>query len=438
MGRWERERFVGRAEAGGTRARRARAGAGAADDEGPDAPAGSRCRRTPRREGRVQRSLFTWRSYAAVLFGFSAAVTITISFLLSGIDLPPEVFGSRMLFVVANVFFISALATVVWGLYRRQTMQKPVKLILEFTERLAQGDFSARIPERGGRGRNEFDVIAEDLNRMAGELGSVEALRSDFVASVSHEMKTPLTVMSNYATIMQDPTLSEGERIGYAVKVGEAARGLSDMVSKMLRLNKLENQRIFPEREEFDLSEQLAECIIDCSDRLDVAGIDLVTDLEEGISVVGDAELWSLVWGNLMSNAVKFTPTGGRITVTLSEGREAGGVESTGGTEGAGQSEEGGEGDLPAVGADLRLDPDPDWATVVVADTGCGIPASALPHVFDKFYQADPSRSSRGNGLGLALVKRVVDVQGGTVSVRSEQGRGSAFVVSVPRHHAHA
>lgn len=346
-----------------------------------------------KRDPRVERSLFTWWSYLVVLFTFAAAVTITFALLFDGVSLPREELMWRAPLALANVFAIAALVTVVWGLYRRQTTQKPVDKILAFTERVASGDFSARVPERRGPLRNEFDVIAEDLNKMADELGSVEALRADFVANVSHEMKTPLSVMSNYATIMQDPTLSEDERIGYARRTGEAARRLSDMVANMLRLNKLENQAIFPEFERFDLSEQLAECILGMSDAFDQKGVGLDVDLTEGVAAEGDPELLTLAWNNLLSNALKFTDAGGRVRVAL--------VADGGG------------------------------ARVTVADTGCGIAPEDAQRVFDKFYQADFSRASAGNGLGLALVKRVVDLHGGTIDLKSESGVGSEFTVAL-------
>lgn len=350
--------------------------------------------RRKRRDSRVERSLFTWWSYAVVLFTFAAAVTITFALLFDGISLPRDELVFRAPLALANIFAIAALFTVVWGLWRRHTTQKPIERILAFTEKVSCGDFSARVPERRGPLRNEFDVIAGDLNKMATELGSVEALRTDFVANVSHEMKTPLSVISNYATIMQDPTLSEEERIGYARKTGEAARRLSDMVANMLRLNKLENQAIFPEFERFDLSEQLAECILCVSDAFEQKSVGLDVGIAEGVAVEGDPELLALAWNNLIGNALKFTDAGGRVCVSLA-----------------------------SVDGEAR---------VSVADNGCGIAPNAIGRVFDKFYQADPSRSSTGNGLGLALVKRVVDLHGGRVELESEPGEGSEFSVMLP------
>lgn len=348
----------------------------------------------PKRDPRVERSLFSWWSYLVVLFVVAAAITVTFAFLFQNVELPHDVLAQRTPLVLANVLFISGLVTLAWGLYRRHTTQKPVNKILAFTEALRAGDLSARIRPRKGPLRNEFDVMIEDLNSMAEELGSVEALRTDFVASVSHEMKTPLTVISNYTTILQDPTLSDEEREEYARKTGEAARRLSDMVANTLKLNKLDNQAIVPEAAPFDLSEQLAECLLAFEDVFENRRLALEVDLEEGVRAVADPELTMLMWNNLVGNAVKFTDSGGTVRVALSA---AGGA-----------------------------------ARVTVADTGCGIEPDALPRVFDKFYQADASRASAGNGLGLALVKRVAGLSGGDVSVESELGSGTTFTVTLP------
>lgn len=343
---------------------------------------------------RVERSLFSWRSYALVLFVIAGAIVITLAFLFQDEGLLDLVPTSRLIWTIVNIFGISALLTLAAGLYHRHTVQRPVEQVLSFTKAMSEGEFSARIPERSGPLRNEFDVMVSDLNGMAAELGSVEALRSDFVASVSHEMKTPLAVISNYTTIMQDPSLSDEERCAYARKCGDAARRLSGMVADILRLNKLENQAIFPELVAFDLSEHLAECLIGFEEALGTAGLELEVELDEDVTMEGDAELLALVWNNLIGNAIKFSEPGGCVSV--------------------------------------RMSAHDGWATVVVTDEGCGIAAEDQRRIFDKFYQADDSHSVQGNGLGLALVRRVVDLHGGTVAVESALGQGSAFTVRLP------
>ena len=240
-----------------------------------------------------------------------------------------------------------------------------------------------------------FNQIAEAINQMAAELSSVETLRTDFIANVSHEMKTPLAVMQNYGTLLQSPELSEEKRLEYAKGVTDASRRMADMMTNILKLNRLENQQIYPQTSTFDLGEQLCECLLAYENVWERSEIEIETDIEENVSVKADAELLSHVWNNLFSNAFKFTPKGGRVTVSLTATEH--------------------------------------HATVKVSDTGCGMSAEVGEHIFEKFYQGDTSHSSKGNGLGLALVKRVIDIMQGEIGVESALGKGSTFTVRIRR-----
>ncbi|MBR2070339.1 MAG: HAMP domain-containing histidine kinase, partial [Clostridia bacterium] len=223
----------------------------------------------------------------------------------------------------------------------------------------------------------------------------VETLRTDFIANVSHEMKTPLSVMQNYGTLLQSPNLSEKERLEYAKGITEGSRKMADMMTNILKLNRLENQQIYPEIKEFDLGEQLCECLIQFENVWEKAEIDIQTDIAENVKVKADEELLSHVWNNLFSNAFKFTHSGGTVSVSLT-----------------------------ATEKD---------AIVKVSDTGCGMTAEVGAHIFEKFYQGDTSHSVQGNGLGLALVKRVVDIMQGEISVESAVGKGSTFTIKIQR-----
>ena len=230
---------------------------------------------------------------------------------------------------------------------------------------------------------------------MAKELSGVEALRNDFIANVSHEMKTPLAVMQNYGTLLQAPDLEEEKRIEYAKGVTNSVRRLADMMTNILKLNRLENQQIYPETKEYDLGEQLCECLLNYEAVWEKKDIEIDTGIAESVVVNADSELLSLVWNNLFSNAFKFTPKGGKVTVILEADR--------------------------------------DYAVVRVSDTGCGMTPEVGAHIFDKFYQGDTSHASQGNGLGLALVKRVVDIMHGEIGVESVLGEGSTFTVKFRR-----
>lgn len=295
-----------------------------------------------------------------------------------------------------NVVLLSFLCTLVDAVRRRFMVDRPVRQIAAATERIMQGDFSARIDAHSSLERADgFNEIIDCFNKMAEELAGIETLRTDFIANVSHELKTPLAVIQNYGTLLQQPGLEEEKRLEYAHAITDTCRRLADLITNILKLNKLENQKIFPQREEFDLSEQLCGCLLQFENLWEKKNIEIETELEEGVRIRADAELLGLVWNNLLSNAFKFTPEGGCVS--------------------------------------LRLTADSESATVTVKDSGCGMSAEVGAHIFEKFYQGDPSHAAQGNGLGLALVKRVVDIFHGQIQVESAPGQGSVFTVKIRR-----
>ncbi len=295
-----------------------------------------------------------------------------------------------------NVLVLSLLFTSIDLLRRRLTTQRVTRRITGATRALMQGNFDVRIDPVGRfAADSDYQEIIDCFNKMAAALGSVETLRTDFIANVSHEMKTPLAVVQNYGTLLQAPALSDGQRMEYARGVTEGARRLADMMTNILRLNRLENQQIYPQVTRFDLGEQLCESLLQYEPVWESAGITPETDLQEGVLIQADEELLRLVWSNLLSNAFKFTPSGGSVLVTLR--------------------------------ADERC------ATVQVRDTGCGMTAEVGSHIFEKFYQGDTSRASQGNGLGLALVRRVVDILRGEITVESTVGVGTTVTVRIGR-----
>ena len=277
----------------------------------------------------------------------------------------------------------------------KSTYEEPLHKLAEATEQVANGDFSVYVPTTHTSDRLDYlDVMILDFNKMVEELGSVETLKTDFVSNVSHEMKTPIAIIKNYAELLQTGKGTEEERIEYARSIEEAASRLSGLITNILRLNKLEHQRIDPEIETYDLCAQLEECILNYEDMWDEKDLELEVDIEEKTVVDADKNLMELVWNNLLSNAVKFTEPGGKVTVrqTSSDG----------------------------------------YAVVEVTDTGCGMSRESIRHIFDKFYQGDTSHSKEGNGLGLALVSRILMLMDGEISVASEEGRGSTFTVRIP------
>lgn len=293
-----------------------------------------------------------------------------------------------------NVVLLSFVCTLLDAIRRKTTVERPVKRIVEAAEQITKGDYSVRIPPLSSLNRADgLDEIVDCFNKMAKELSGVETLQTDFIANVSHELKTPLSVMQNYGTLLQQPELSEEERIYYAKAISDACRRLAGLITNILKLNKLENQQIYPAAENYDLNAQICECLLAFENEWEKKNITLQTELQENVYIKADPELLSLVWNNLFSNAFKFTEYGGSVSVSMKE--EAGQI------------------------------------IVEVSDTGCGMSPEVGSHIFEKFYQGDSSHSTQGNGLGLALVKRVVSIMSGDISVESEVGKGSTFTVKL-------
>ncbi len=295
-----------------------------------------------------------------------------------------------------NVILLSIGMAMVDFLRRKFTVERPVKRITEATAKMIEGDFTVRLEPIVKIGTDDsFNEIIDCINKMAEELSSVETLRTDFIANVSHEMKTPLAVIQNYGTLLQVPDLSEEKRMEYAKAITDASRRLADMMTNILKLNRLENQQIYPNLTTYDLSEQLCESLLQYESTWERKNIEIETDLAENVFVCADGELLSLVWNNLFSNAFKFTEDGGRVRLSLTADKE--------------------------------------YATVTITDTGCGMSAEVGTHIFEKFYQGDTSHATQGNGLGLALVKRVIDILEGEIGVESAVGIGTTFTVRIRR-----
>lgn len=334
--------------------------------------------------------------FLLIAFVVTCCMLLFLETLQANMDMPltQEMIETAAKLTFGNVVLISFLCTIIDSARRWVMVTRPVQRIADAAGKITRGDFSVRIqPAFSMGGQDGFNTIIHAFNRMAEELSGIETLRTDFISNVSHELKTPLAIIQNYGTMLQQPGLAEEQRREYAKTITDASRRLAGLITNILKLNKLENQQIYPEKEAFNLGEQLCECLLSFEDIWEEKDIELVTDLAEEVIVKSDRALLSLVWNNLFSNALKFTPAGGRVSV--------------------------------------RLKADGGAAVVQISDTGCGISRSVGAHIFEKFYQGDTSHATQGNGLGLALVKRVIDIVDGDISVSSEVGRGSIFTVTV-------
>ena len=292
-----------------------------------------------------------------------------------------------------------ALVAVALTLYARwqikKTYEEPMHRLAKATAKVAQGDFSVYVPPLHTADKLDYlDVMILDFNTMVEELGSIETLKTDFFSNVSHEMKTPLAVIQNYAQLLQKENLTEEERLEYTDSILQSTRKLSSLITNILKLNKLEKQTIRPAPEQYDLCQQLCDCALQFEDAWEKKDLEFIAELEDRIIIQADPGLLELVWTNLLSNAVKFTPPGGTVTLTQTSNEQE--------------------------------------VTVSVSDTGCGMDEKTLRHIYDKFYQGDTSHSTEGNGLGLALVQRILQLSNGTIAVKSRVGQGSAFTVRLP------
>lgn len=347
-------------------------------------------RRTPRQKS-SRFPLSTFWIVLALLLGTSG-ISMGIVIGMDRAGWTPIVQTHVMVF-----YWIAAAALLTWLVRARMkaVYDAPMQAISDATKRVAQGDFTVRIDPLHEADKEDYlDRMIHDLNAMIEELGSIETLKTDFISNVSHEIKTPISVIRNYAQLLKTDTLTEPERKACSETISVAAARLSTLITDILRLNRLENQRLRPSAEPFDLSAQLTECLLGFESVWEEKGIEPEPEIEDGVTVCADRELLSVVWNNLLSNAFKFTEPGGKVGVALKR-------------EGA-------------------------YAAVTVRDTGCGMTPETARHIFDKFYQGDTSHATQGNGLGLALVRRILDMTGGEIRVESAPGKGSVFTVRIP------
>ncbi len=346
-------------------------------------------RRSGRRDPRITAPMISW-PVILLMLGIVFVLIVAQSFILEAyLDRIPVLAG-----VMTNYFagVCTLLGLLIWLLWRRY-IGKPIKKLAKAAQKVAAGDFRVQIqPTKRGKRKNEIDVLIDDFNTMTRELAGNEMLKEDFIANVSHEIKTPLSIIRSYTKALKDDCVPPEQREQYMDTVIEAAERLNTMITNILKLSKLENQQIFPAPETYQLGEQLRRCALGFMEKWQAKDISFAIDVAD-VTVHYDASLLELVWNNLLSNAIKFTDRGGRISLTS---RAADGVV---------------------------------WVTV--RDSGCGMDRETCSRIFEKFYQGDPSHSAEGNGLGLALVKKIVDIADGRVTVESSPGEGTAFTVAL-------
>jgi len=268
---------------------------------------------------------------------------------------------------------------------------KPITNFSHAMTDVAKGNFNVKLNYDGRV--EELNEMSSNFNAMVHDLGNIETLRNDFVVTVSHEFKTPLAAIEGYATILQNPDLTKEENREYAEKILESTKKLANLSSNILMISNLENKEIITEKSEFRLDEQIRQSVLLLEPFWENKKINLNIDLDHAV-YYGNEELLMQVWQNVIGNAIKFTPKNGDISITLKDY--------------------------------------PDHITVTITDTGIGMAPEVQKHIFNKFYQGDTSGYTDGNGLGLSLVKRIIDLSKGRIRVDSSPDMGTTFVIELP------
>jgi signal transduction histidine kinase len=334
-----------------------------------------------------------WAAFAAFVFVInliSAMLILIVTYMMLHLGLISSTGKSPAVPIIMLLLISIAIASAFSFLVGKQVL-KPISNFSQAMTDVAKGDFSVTL-NYGGR-VEELSEMSSNFNAMVHDLGTIETLRNDFVVTVSHEFKTPLASIEGYATILQNPELTAEESKEYKDKIIESTKQLSKLSSNILMISNLENREIVTEKTAFRLDEQIRQAALLLEPYWESKKINLNVDLDHAV-FYGNEELLQQVWQNVITNAIKFTPKNGDISIWLKENT--------------------------------------DHIAVTIADTGIGMTPEVQEHIFNKFYQADVSGYTDGNGLGLSLVKRIIDLSHGKILTQSEPGLGTTFLIKLP------
>ena len=297
---------------------------------------------------------------------------------------------------IPSILFALLLSNIIGtslSVIANEKILKPLNQLMRATEELSSGNFDIRVKEIDGD--SEIAGLLKGFNRMARELGSIEMFRSDFINNFSHEIRTPIAAIRGFAKQLQNNDLSPQKRKEYSDIIDSESRRLDYLASNILLLANLENQEILAGHIEYKLDEQIRDCLIRLENKW--ANKDLEIDLDlSPVKITADEEMLSRLLLNLIDNAIKYSKNNGKIAISCRENE--------------------------------------DNISVGISDNGIGMDNGAMKHIFDKFYQGDRSHSGEGNGLGLAIAKRIAELHGGKISAESAPGTGSTFTVLLPKH----
>lgn len=321
-----------------------------------------------------------------MLSGFFAGALMMASrflpFFMPGASLMMSFLPTVLLMIVGGLVISTVFS---------ERLLAPIRELAHAHRKVAEGDFSVRVEESGNL--DEMGELQRSFNHMAEDLGSIEMFRTDFINSFSHEFKTPIVSIRGFARQLQRGGLTQEQQKEYLDIIVRESDRLANLSVNVLMLTRLENQQIVTDKVSFQLDEQLRSCILLLEKRWTEKKLELDIELEP-INYYNNTELMSHMWVNLLENAIKFSPPGGTLGVRCRRN-----------------------------GSDIE---------VSISDTGIGMDEETQKYIFNKFYQGDNSHTSPGNGVGLAVVRRVAELAGGKVSVKSAPGEGSVFTVTLP------
>ena len=320
---------------------------------------------------------------------FSGAMVTGVLFLLDALNISYQLSYITLI----SIFVVAAVAGGMMSYFIGRRILAPMVKLSKASKEVARGNFSITVNDSSKL--EEVQTTFRNFNAMVRELNSISTLSNDFVANVSHEFKTPLTAIEGYAMLLQDPSLSEQEHSEYLDKILFNIHRLTTLVGNILMLSKIESKSLAEQYKKFRLDEQLRQAVVSQEPVWSEKNITFDVALDE-VVFYGCESLLTHVWTNLLGNAIKFSPDGGQIHIRLLDQKEC--------------------------------------VVVSITDHGCGMSPEVQERIFEKFYQADSSHKAHGNGLGLSLVKRIVELSDGVIEVLSKSDEGSTFRVILPKY----
>lgn len=337
----------------------------------------------------MKRFLYNLISYIVFLITVTVVVSIGILIFSKVKDFETSILA---IFVLLYILFTALIFFIIDYIRRNIIIQKPLNDILDATNLISKGEFDIKLkPRHNYNNYDELDKIMININKMAIGLRNDEILKNDFISNFSHEIKTPIAIMNGYINLLKRNEMSKEERDEYINKLYNSSINLSNLISNILKLNKLENGEM--ELNDVNLSSVLENVIISYDELINNKKINFDIDMDDRLIKYTNESFIQLIFSNLISNAIKFSKYEGIVEIKLKNKN--------------------------------------DYIEFMVKDNGIGMSKDTIIHIFNRFYQGDTSHKTEGNGLGLSMVKKAIDRLGYKISIESEEEKGSTFIVDI-------